>query len=105
MADSIETMSLAELKELKKKVDKAIDTFQTRRKQEAVEALQALAKEQGFNLSDLIDAASTSKQRSQAAPKYANPKNSDQTWSGRGRKPSWFIEAVASGKSPEDLAV
>jgi len=27
------------------------------------------------------------------------------TWSGRGKRPNWFKSALASGKSPEDLAV
>lgn len=26
------------------------------------------------------------------------------TWTGHGRRPQWFIDAVASGKSPEQLA-
>lgn len=26
------------------------------------------------------------------------------TWTGHGRRPQWFIDAVASGKRPEDLA-
>ena len=39
------------------------------------------------------------------APKYANPANKADTWSGRGRKPRWFSEALAKGKKPEDLAL
>lgn len=27
------------------------------------------------------------------------------TWTGVGRKPRWFVEALANGKKPEDLAV
>lgn len=36
--------------------------------------------------------------------RYADPATG-RTWTGHGRKPQWFIDAVASGKSPEDLAV
>ncbi|WP_424179079.1 H-NS family nucleoid-associated regulatory protein [Yoonia sp. TsM2_T14_4] len=43
--------------------------------------------------------------RTYVAPKYQHPENSSLTWSGRGRKPQWFHEALASGKTPEDLAV
>lgn len=28
---------------------------------------------------------------------------SGRTWSGRGRRPQWFVNAIASGKTPEDL--
>ncbi|MBO9468145.1 H-NS histone family protein [Tropicibacter sp. R15_0] len=39
------------------------------------------------------------------APKYRHPENPALTWSGRGRKPKWFVEALEQGKTPEDLAI
>ena len=107
MMDQLDSMDLNELKALKKQVEKAIDSFETRRKKTALEALEATAKEQGFSLSELQDAASsTTKARGQAAaPKFANPHNPDETWSGRGRKPRWFIEAIEAGKTTDDLAI
>lgn len=36
--------------------------------------------------------------------RYADPATG-RTWTGHGRKPQWFIDAMASGKSPQDLAV
>jgi DNA-binding protein H-NS len=35
------------------------------------------------------------------APKYMNPMNPSQTWTGRGRRPTWFVELEASGESEE----
>lgn len=32
------------------------------------------------------------------APKYKNPKNKEQTWSGRGRMPLWAADLHAAGK-------
>jgi DNA-binding protein H-NS len=37
------------------------------------------------------------------APKYQGPEG--QTWTGVGKRPRWFVEALASGKSAEDLLV
>lgn len=37
--------------------------------------------------------------------KYRNPSDSAQQWSGRGRKPAWVKEWIASGKSIEDAKV
>ena len=34
-------------------------------------------------------------------PRFRNPKNSAQTWSGRGKMPTWVEEALANG---HDLA-
>lgn len=103
--DNIDEMELSDLKKLKKKIDKAIETFETRRKSEALEALQASAKELGFDLSELVGGVRVPKLRSPVAPKYANPLDESETWSGRGRKPSWFNAAIESGKSPEDMEI
>src|SRR5688500_9469814 len=35
--------------------------------------------------------------------KFRDP--SGRTWSGRGRRPQWFVDALAEGKKPEDLMV
>ncbi|MDZ4066259.1 MAG: H-NS histone family protein, partial [Tabrizicola sp.] len=37
--------------------------------------------------------------------KYRHPENAALTWSGRGRKPNWFIDALVDGTEPEDLAI
>lgn len=40
-----------------------------------------------------------------AAPmKFTDPK-SGKGWSGHGRRPDWYLKAIASGKAPEDLAI
>jgi DNA-binding protein H-NS len=101
---NIDSMSLTELKQLHKDVIKVISTFEDRQKAEARAKVEALAKELGFSLSELIGTNSKSR-RIPAAPKYQHPENSSLTWSGRGRKPLWFIVALASGKTPEDLAI
>jgi len=38
-------------------------------------------------------------------PAYRNPRNSAETWTGRGRKPKWVREALANGLHLEDLAI
>lgn len=100
----IDSLSLKELKDLRAQIDRAISSFEDRRKREAIARLEAEARDLGFSLQDLVDAAQ-SRKRAPAPAKYANPADSADTWSGRGRKPRWFIEAVSSGKSPDDLAV
>lgn len=95
-------MSLTELKQLFKDVEKAIDGFESRRKAEARAKAEEAAKQYGYSLSQLIEAAT---QRPAAAPKYAHPENPELTWSGRGRKPSWIIEGLDAGKSLEDFAI
>ena len=96
--------SLKELKDLQAQVAKAIASFEERRKKDALSELEDKAREMGFSLAELTGAA-VARKRSPAVAKYANPANASDTWSGRGRKPRWFVDALAHGKSAEDMAI
>ena len=106
-AADLEALSLEDLKSLQKKVAKAIASFEDRQRATALAALEAKAKEMGFSLAELTGAAGVrrSKAKSAGIPKYANPENPGQTWTGKGRRPEWFIAAIDAGKSPEDMAL
>lgn len=100
--------SLEELKKLKKDVEKAIASFEARKRREALKAVEQVAKEFGVELSEIVGGAG--KRRSTTAkakgvPKYRNPDDPSQTWSGKGRQPAWYKSAIAAGKSNEDLAI
>jgi DNA-binding protein H-NS len=101
MQIKLEKLSLEELKDLRKRVDAAIKDFEKRRKREALVAAQKAAQDHGFSLDDILSEKSGSK----GLPKYANPANPEQTWTGRGRQPNWVKEALAKGKSLDDLAI
>ncbi len=100
----LNTLSLKELKDLQSQVTKAIATFDDKRKREAIAAMEELARVKGFSLAELTGAPANRK-RTPSSAKYANPANPSDTWTGRGRKPRWFSEAMAEGKKPEDLAI
>jgi DNA-binding protein H-NS len=105
MADfNLEAMSLKELRQLQKDLAKAISTYEDRHKAEARAKLEAIAKGMGYALADLIGVEFKAT-RAPAVAKYRHPENAALTWSGRGRKPQWFVEALAAGKSADDLAV
>ncbi|MGR1581914.1 H-NS histone family protein [Thalassobius sp. S69A] len=104
-AADLNALSLADLKALEKKVAKAIASFEERQRQEALAALEAKAKEMGFSLAELTGASAGRKAKPAGIPKFANPENPAQTWTGKGRRPEWFVAAVQAGKSPEDLAI
>lgn len=36
-------------------------------------------------------------------PKYSD--GTGKTWTGRGKRPAWFVEALAAGKSADDLLI
>lgn len=101
---NLEKMSLAELKDLKARVSRAIDSFNDRRKREILAELEEMARARGYTLAEL-NSMKAARKRSASAPKYANPANPSETWTGRGRKPGWYVAAMASGKTRGDLAI
>lgn len=103
MSLDLNEMSKDELKKLIKDAEKALKTLETRRLAEAKKAAETAAKEYGFSLDELLGNAP--KTGSKGAPKYRNPNDTDQTWTGKGRKPNWVNEALAAGKSIEDLEI
>ena len=105
MADyDLEALSLSELKKMQKDVAKAISTYEDRQKAEARAKVEALARDLGYSLAELVG-NNTKSSRAPAAAKYRHPENPALTWSGRGRKPQWFVEALAGGKTAADLAI
>ena len=100
----LHALSLKDLKDLQSQVVKAIANFEDRRKREVLMELEEMARAKGFSFAELTGSAPTRK-RTPSTAKYANPANKADTWSGRGRKPRWFSEALAKGRKPEDMAI
>lgn len=103
-AINLDDLSLQDLKKLRKDVDRAIQTFEERKKAEAAAELEAIARERGFSLAELTNVVS-SKARRPARPKFRHPDNPAVTWTGRGRKPRWFTDALAKGASEDDMRI
>lgn len=105
MADiDLNSLTLDELKKLQKDVNKAVESYEDRRKQEARAAVEAKAREMGFSLSELSD-GTAKKGRTPRPPKYRHPENPSLTWSGRGRQPGWIKEALANGTSLDEFLI
>ena len=101
----LEDMSLEDLKQLRTDVSKAIENYETRRRQEAYAAVEAKAREMGFSLGELAGSPKPGKGKAVNPPKYRHPENPAQTWTGRGRQPAWIKEALADGKSLDEFAI
>lgn len=99
----LDKMNREELQDLQKNVTAALKNYDDRQKREAQSKLEAMAKEMGYSLTDFAGGKKT--KAGGAAPKYVHPENPGKTWSGRGRQPQWFKDAIAGGKSAEDLAI
>lgn len=96
-------MSMKEMRDLQAKLERAINSYEDRRRREALAAIKTTAREFGFNLEDLT--GSKPKGPGTVSPKYANPDDPTMTWTGRGRKPHWVVDQLNSGKTLEDLLI
>ena len=74
--------------------------------QAKADIVQLLA-ERGLSFEEVFKAAPASAVRgtSTVKPKYANPADSAQTWSGRGKRPHWVRDAIDAGRTLESLAI
>ncbi len=100
----LNSLSLDELKKLQKDVAKAIESFEDRARKAALADVDAIARQHGYTIDQLLG-IEKSKLRKPVVPKYANPADKTQTWTGRGRKPKWVVDALADGKSLDDLTI
>ncbi|MBD3663986.1 H-NS family nucleoid-associated regulatory protein [Sulfitobacter aestuariivivens] len=114
MTNELKTMSRKELEKLLNDVKKALQNAQARDRRDARKAAEKAAAEFGFSLGDLAEdakpARKTRKTKAKktgpkSAPKYANPADASQTWTGKGRQPNWFRQAVEKGKDPEKMRI
>ena len=103
MSIELDKLSKDELTKLIKDAEKALKTLDARRLADAKKAAETAAKEYGFSLDELL--GGQVKKGSKGAPKYANPADASQTWTGKGRKPKWVNEALEAGKSLDDLSI
>ena len=90
----LEKMNVKELIDLKRRVEAMIVVKQDKERIEVREKIQAMAKEHGFEVSELFTGRGKgTRGKASVAVKFRNPDDPTQTWSGRGRKPNWINEA------------
>ena len=105
MADyDLEALSLTELKKMQKDIAKAISTFEDRQKADARAKVEAFARDLGYSLAELVG-IETKTARAPAPAKYRHPENTALTWSGRGRRPQWFVDALEADRTAVDLEI
>lgn len=100
----LSNMSREELKALRSDIDKALSDYDARKRSEALAAVHEAAKQHGFKLDELVSGGAGRK-KTVSVPKYANPENPSQTWTGRGRQPAWVKEALENGADLDDMLI
>lgn len=81
---------------------------QEERRQVAIDKIRQIAAEGGVDLAELVSKLQgkrTKDDRPPVAPKYRNPGDASQTWSGRGKRPAWVVAHVDGGGTMESIAI
>jgi DNA-binding protein H-NS len=91
----LQKMSAQQLVALRDRIDAILPAKQQDERKVVRDKLEELAQKHGFKASDLFGRGGKG---SKVAPKYRNPKNPSETWTGRGRKPRWIVAAGGDAK-------
>tara|TARA_R110002074_G_scaffold98565_2_gene213342 strand:- start:2641 stop:2955 length:315 start_codon:yes stop_codon:yes gene_type:complete len=92
---NLSEMTYPEMVAHQKELETAMRNLEKTRKANAKKAVRATAKEHGFTVEDLFDMPSkTTGSASKSKPKYRNPDNHAETWTGKGRNPQWIKDAL-----------
>ena len=107
-------LSLNELELIQKKVTREIQKKRSKAQEEGIRKIKLIAAEYGLSSDELKAIGSEKrassknkavKKRGPVAPKYRDPNNSKNTWTGRGLKPKWVQAFLNSGGQLEQIMI
>ncbi|NNE51045.1 MAG: H-NS histone family protein [Sulfitobacter sp.] len=114
MAIDLKSMSRKELEKLLTDVKKALHNAQAKERREARKAAEKAVAEFGLSLEDITEVQKKPRKarktgpkgpKTKSKPKFANPNDKSQTWTGKGRQPNWYRAEIEKGTKPESMAV
>jgi len=121
MARTTVANQLAAIRKQRELLDKKEQALKSKSHDKVLSKILALAKEAGLTAADISKAFNTGKPTKagkaakapkkgalagkKVAPKYRNPANADQTWTGRGVSPTWVQALKAAGTLDSALIV
>ncbi|SFL47062.1 H-NS family nucleoid-associated regulatory protein [Rugamonas rubra] len=94
----LSNLSAADLRNLQEQIKRELKKRESQDQAKAREQIFAIAQSVGVPLKDLIGNGVRAKTGT-VAPRYRNPADASQQWTGRGRQPKWVKEWVDAGKA------
>ncbi|MHB1057860.1 MAG: H-NS histone family protein [Rhodanobacter sp.] len=99
MATNLKALSPKELQALIASANAQLQEARATQVRAIREKIDALLKSAGMSINEVYPTrggkkAAGKKGAGSVAPKYRNPSNASETWSGRGRQPVWFAGAL-----------
>jgi DNA-binding protein H-NS len=105
----LNNLPLHELRELIIHAERVLKERQKEARKGVIQQIHALAADVGLSVTIVEEGPKgdrrSARKGSRVAPKYRNPHNHDQTWSGRGVKPRWLAELVNQGRDINEFLI
>jgi len=111
MTIDISSLNERQLTALMAKIQARLHELQLEKVSRVRDKVIAMITSEGLDYAELMEHTAfvrrkkTARKRAKVAPKYRNPADPSQTWSGRGRQPRWFKAALRKGKTERSLLI
>ncbi len=103
-----DAMSVDDLWQLYEKLSQVLSIRLTSEKRELEKRLAQLRREKELRVSESADINSAPRERRKyprVFPKYQNPNEPSETWSGRGKQPRWLTAALKTGHTIDEFVI
>jgi len=98
-------MTVDELWQLHERLSRVLSVRLTSEKRALEKRLSRLRSEAPLKAATLAPAPRERRKYPRVFPKYQNPQEPSETWSGRGKQPRWLAAALKSGRSIEEFLI
>lgn len=102
-AIDLENLDVEQLRAITENAQQLIDQKQHQRLYDAYMQFEQIAEDADSSIDEILKAGE--KLEKKRSIKYRNTDNSEETWTGRGRKPTWLVEALAAGRELNEFAI
>ncbi len=100
---NLENLDVDQLRAITENAQQLIAQKQHQRLYDAYMQFEKIAEESNSSIDEILKAGE--KLEKKRSIKYRNTKNHEETWTGRGRKPTWLVDALAAGRQISDFAL
>lgn len=103
-----EKMAVKDLLDHQARIEKAIAGARDRQVADARDDIVAMLSKRGLSLDDVVvgvKRGGRGGKGGKVAPKYRNPDNPTETWTGRGRQPRWLVAKLGRGGKINDFRI
>jgi DNA-binding protein H-NS len=106
MAVDISNLNQKQLNDLINKAESRKKDIKQEKVTKLRKKINDMIKAEGYTFEDVFGPRRRGRRSTgKVPPKYFNPSNPTDTWSGRGKRPRWFNAALKSGAKEQDLLI